>query len=73
MSAIDKPVKAKILLDGQPIPSAKRGSDIAKDGTLEIKEARLYNLVDTGNSYENHTLTIEFAQPGVKAFAFTFG
>ncbi|MFO0781020.1 MAG: cytochrome c biogenesis protein DipZ [Candidatus Gracilibacteria bacterium] len=67
------PVKARLYLDGKPLPEKYFGKDVSADGTVTINKAALYNLVDTGNDYARHTLTLEFLNTGVKAFTFTFG
>jgi hypothetical protein len=41
--------------------------------TLEISEPRLYELINLGPKGEEHLLEIEFLNPGVEAYAFTFG
>ena len=64
--------RVKILIDGQPISSAMAGSDVAADGTVTIKDNRLYNLV-ADSEYSEHTITIEVLDPGLDAYTFTFG
>jgi cytochrome c biogenesis protein CcdA/thiol-disulfide isomerase/thioredoxin len=66
-------VKARVFLDGQPLPKQYYGKDVAADGTVTIDQAGLYNVVDTGTESGRHTMTLEFLTPGVKAFTFTFG
>jgi len=73
MSGNGKTVKARVLLDGKLIAPGVRGTNVDADGTVTIKDAKLYNLVDTKDLYERHTLTLEFLDTGVEAFAFTFG
>lgn len=73
MNGNGKTIKAKVLLDGKLIAPGVRGADVAADGTITIKDAKLYGLVDTKDQYERHTLTLEFLDTGVEAFAFTFG
>lgn len=73
MNGNGKTMKAKVLLDGKLIAPGIRGADVAADGTVTIKDAKLYSLVDTKDQYERHTLTLEFSDSGVEAFAFTFG
>lgn len=73
MNGNGKTIKAKVLLDGKLIAPGIRGADVAADGTVTIKDAKLYSLVDTKDQYERHTLTLEFSDSGVEAFAFTFG
>jgi len=69
----DKPVTAKVYLDGKPIEKKDFGSDVQSDGTVKITKAALYNLVNTGTDYGRHTVTLEVMSPGLKAFTFTFG
>lgn len=69
----DKPVTIKIFLDGKPLSSQYRGSDVSADGTVTIDKAALYNLVNTGNDYGRHTVELQVMTPGLKAFTFTFG
>lgn len=65
----------EVFLDGKPL-SEGAGADIVKtpDGQtiLEIKEARLYKVVEDTKS-ETHTLKLIIQKPGLKAFTFTFG
>ncbi len=65
----------EVLLDGKPLGTAA-GADIVKtaDGktVVKIKEARLYKIVQ-GKQSETHTLKFIIPNPGLKAFAFTFG
>ncbi len=48
------------------------GEDVSIDGTVTIKEDRLYKLIEHKDS-EEHVLKIEIEKPGLKAFTFTFG
>ena len=66
-----KPVRFKVTLDGQP-PGVGHGVDIAADGSGTVTAERLYQIIRLKSAGE-HTFTIEFADPGVQAFAFTFG
>ncbi len=68
----DGPVRARILLDGEPISSDQAGYDVV-DGFVEFDAHDLYNLVDLRGDYEEHLLEIRFMEPGVQVFAFTFG
>lgn len=70
-AADGNPVRFKVTLDGQP-PGDSHGVDTAADGSGTVKDQRLYQLIRLKNAGE-HTFTIEFADPGVQAFAFTFG
>jgi cytochrome c biogenesis protein CcdA/thiol-disulfide isomerase/thioredoxin len=66
-----KPVRFKVTLDGQP-PGDGHGLDAAADGSGTVQDQRLYQLIRLKSPGE-HVFTIEFADPGVQAFAFTFG
>jgi cytochrome c biogenesis protein CcdA/thiol-disulfide isomerase/thioredoxin len=67
-----KPIRFKVTLDGTA-PGADSGVDSAPDGTGEIREHRLYQLIRQKGSVEDRTFEIEFLDPGVEAFSFTFG
>lgn len=57
-----KTVRAKILVDGKEVNTV-----------TFTDEHDLYNLVDLQGKYESHILEIQFLDPGISAFAFTFG
>ena len=61
----------RIQIDGKE-PGAMAGSDVSPDGTLQIKDNRLYSIV-SGADYKTHTITIETLGPGLDAYTFTFG
>ena len=42
-------------------------------GWGEVRENRLYQLVRQSGAIEDRTFEIEFQDPGVRAYAFTFG
>ena len=67
-----KPVRFRVTLDGKP-PGADAGVDINPDGSGVVTEERLYQLVRQKGPVRERTFRIEFAEPGVEAFAFTFG
>ncbi|VVN91132.1 cytochrome c biogenesis protein DipZ [Pseudomonas fluorescens] len=67
-----KPVRFKVTLDGQ-IPGAAHGTDVAPDGTGVVTEQRLYQLVRQPGDVAERTFSIEFLDPQVSAYAFTFG
>lgn len=66
------PVSAVVRLDNQPVPKEKGGKDVQGSGLL-INEPRMYELINLGPKGEEHTVEIEFLNPGVGAYAFTFG
>jgi hypothetical protein len=67
-----RPVHFKVTLDGRP-PGADHGADTAANGAGEVREPRLYQLIRQQGSVSDRTFEIEFVDPGVQAFAFTFG
>jgi thiol-disulfide isomerase/thioredoxin len=67
-----KPVRFKVLLDGNA-PGENCGSDSSPDGTGEVREPRLYQLIRQKGPVQDRTFEIEFLDPGVHALDFTFG
>jgi thiol-disulfide isomerase/thioredoxin len=67
-----KPVHFRVKLDGSA-PGANSGSDTATDGSGEVREPRLYQLIRQKGPIQDRTFEIEFLDPGAQAFVFTFG
>ncbi|MBB3002073.1 cytochrome c biogenesis protein DipZ [Paraburkholderia tropica] len=67
-----KPVRFRVTVDGKA-PEHAHGSDVAPDGVGVITQQRLYQLVRQPGDVADHTFAIQFLDPGVQAFAFTFG
>ena len=67
-----KPVRFNVSIDGQA-PGDAHGVDVAADGSGLVTEQRLYQLVRQTDEVKDRTFTIEFLDPGVSAYAFTFG
>ena len=66
------PVRFSVRLDGQP-PGPDHGDDVDDDGTGTVTEPRLHHLVRQRGPITDRTFEITFHDPGVQAFAFTFG
>jgi len=66
------PVRFRIRIDGRA-PGADHGADCDEQGFGTVTEDRLYQLVRQHGTIEDRTFEIEFLDPGVQAFAFTFG
>ena len=66
------PVRFRVLLDGAP-PLEDRGADVDAQGAGTVTGYRLYQLIRQKGPVEDRTFEIEFLDPGVQAFAFTFG
>jgi hypothetical protein len=71
-SASGKPVRFKVALDGHA-PGGDAGIDVAADGSGVVKGQRLYQLIRQKGAVRDRTFTIEFVDPGLEAFSFTFG
>ena len=67
-----KPIRFKVTLDGAA-PGENSGVDTAPDGTGEIREPRLYQLIRQKGPIIDRTFEIEFLDPGGHAVDFTFG
>src|SRR5271169_2750096 len=67
-----RPVRFKVTLDGAA-PGENSGVDTAPDGSGEIREPRLYQLIRQKGPIVDRTFEIEFLDPGVQALDFTFG
>jgi thiol-disulfide isomerase/thioredoxin len=67
-----QPVRFKVQLDGAT-PNDDHGTDAAPDGTGEVRAPRLYQLIRQKGQVRDRTFEIEFLDPGVHAYVFTFG
>jgi hypothetical protein len=67
-----RPVRFRVTLDGAA-PGDNYGSDSTPDGTGEVREPRLYQLIRQKGQIKDRTFEIEFLDPGVQALDFTFG
>ncbi|MNM61546.1 Thiol-disulfide oxidoreductase YkuV [compost metagenome] len=67
-----KPVRFKVRIDGQ-MPGASAGGDVSADGSGQVDGNRLYQLIRQDGAVQERTFEIEFLDPGVRAYAFTFG
>ena len=66
------PVRFRLKLNGAA-PGNDHGSDSAADGTGEVRQPRMYQLVRQKGPIKDAIFEIEFLDPGVEAFSFTFG
>src|SRR5260370_42438648 len=65
-----EPVRFKVTLDGVA-PGDNHGVDSAANGSGEVREPRMYQLIRQKGPIKDVTLEIEFLDPGVEAFSFT--
>lgn len=69
----NRPVRFRVSIDGAP-PGDSRGMDIDAAGNGVVREHRLHQLVRLrSGAGRPHTFAIEFLDPDVDAYAFTFG
>ncbi|HJS80379.1 MAG TPA: cytochrome c biogenesis protein DipZ [Vitreimonas sp.] len=66
-----RPVRFRVTVDGRA-PGAAAGVDVNAAGEGVVREHRLYQLI-RGGAGRARTFRIEFLDPGVRAYAFTFG
>jgi len=67
-----KPVRFVVTIDGKT-PGAAHGIDVDAEGQGVVTAQRLYQLVRDPGVVADHTFEIRFLDPGVQAYAFTFG
>jgi len=65
-------VRFRVTIDGA-LPGGNHGTDVSADGSGVVTEQRLYQLVRQSGPIDDHTFEIEFLDPGVHAYSFTFG
>jgi len=70
--ARDRPARFRVTIDGAA-PGADHGVDVDAKGIGIVREDRLYQLVRQARPVADRTFEIEFLDPGVRAYVFTFG
>jgi len=65
-------VRFRVSIDGQP-PGAAHGLDVDEAGNGTARDQRLYQLVRQPTPIVDRQLIVEFLDPGLEAFSFTFG
>ena len=66
------PVRFKVKLNGTA-PGDDHGVDSAADGSGEVRQPRMYQLIRQKGPIKDVTFEIEFLDPGVEMFSFTYG
>jgi hypothetical protein len=66
------PVRFRVAIDGRP-PGPAHGLDADGSGSGTVVEPRLYQLIRQPGTIAERQFEIEFLDPGVETFAFTFG
>ena len=65
-------VRFRVLIDGKP-PGPAHGVDVDDQGNGVATEQRMYQLIRQPNPITDRQFEIEFSDPGIEAFSFTFG
>lgn len=65
-------VRFRVLLDGSP-PGAAHGGDVDDQGYGTATQRRLYQLIRQPGPVDDRLFTIEFLDPDVEVYVFTFG
>jgi len=71
-SAPGNEIHFRVTIDGKP-PGDAHGMDSDAEGNGVVTTQRLYQLVRSPGAGADHTFEIRFLDPGVQAYAFTFG
>jgi hypothetical protein len=67
-----RPARFRVTLDGHP-PNAAHGLDVDEKGNGVASEQRLHQLIRQPKPIVDRVFEIEFLDPGVEGFSFTFG
>jgi cytochrome c biogenesis protein CcdA/thiol-disulfide isomerase/thioredoxin len=67
-----KPIRFRVTIEGHE-PGADHGADTDAHGSGSVGEQRLYQLIRQSGAIQDRTFSIEFLDPGVRAYSFTFG
>ncbi len=71
-AADGKPVRFRVLIDGR-VPGVAHGTDVDDQGNGTVAEARMYQLIRQPGRIADRQFEIQFLDPGVEVFVFTFG
>jgi thiol-disulfide isomerase/thioredoxin len=71
-AADGKPTRFLVTIDGHA-PGENHGTDTDADGHGVVDGQRLYQLIRENGAVSDRTFEIRFLDPGVQAYAFTFG
>lgn len=71
-AAPETSVSFRVRIDGQP-PGASHGLDVDESGNGTVSGPRMYPLIRQAAPIADRLFEIEFLDPGVEVFGFTFG
>jgi thioredoxin family protein len=66
------PVRFRVRIDGHP-PGPAHGIDVDEQGNGVVAEPRMYQLIRQPGPVADRQFEIQFLDPGVEVFVFTFG
>ncbi len=72
VAAAGHPIRFRVTIDGAP-PGAGHGIDVDAAGWGTVRENRMYQLIRQAGPVADRTFRVEFLDPGVRAYVFTFG
>jgi cytochrome c biogenesis protein CcdA/thiol-disulfide isomerase/thioredoxin len=67
----NQPGRLQVTLDDSPLLDSQAGANV-QDGLVTVTTNRLYHLIHLENA-GSHTLQLQFLDPNLELFAFTFG
>jgi cytochrome c biogenesis protein CcdA/thiol-disulfide isomerase/thioredoxin len=67
-----EPIRFRVTVDGAA-PGSDHGTDVDADGQGVVTSERLYQLIRQRGEIKDRVFEIQFLDPGVQAYAFTFG
>jgi thiol-disulfide isomerase/thioredoxin len=65
-------VRFRVLVDGKA-PGPGHGVDVAPDGSGMVTKPRMYQLIRQAGEITDRDVEIEFLDPGIQVYSFTFG
>lgn len=69
---VRKPIRFRVTIDGA-VPGENHGTDINAAGEGVVTTQRLYQLIRQHGAIDDRAFEIQFFDPGVQAYSFTFG
>ena len=66
------PVRFRVLIDGHA-PGPARGADVDENGYGTVRQAGMYQLIRQSGAIAARECVVEFLNPGVSVYDFTFG
>ena len=67
-----RPARFRVRIDGHP-PGPSHGVDVDEQGNGTVTQDRMYQLIRQSGPVGDRRFEIEFLDPGVQVFVFTFG